>query len=1508
MKRKKIKPKLKPLTYWATLSLLLFGLLVMSGPSLVFAQAAPVIDPVDDINVAAGGTAAVTITVTDDGVPYTGSLELYDKREPVGSLNNPTITPIIVISASDYTFTDNLDDSFTFSWDTTGFDGGSYLARFTADDGINPAVDELFSINVAQVIPATILARTFSDPLPWYGGNPVAPFTVAIETSPAKNLGWITAGEYVEYVIDVPAAGEYNFEFFAGKGNGGTLTTTLSEEDGLGGFSSIGSFGATDTGWQNYASYTFSAIFANAGVQTLRLDFSGGGGINIRDFIISPPGDNVPPVITLNGVDPVVLNVGDPFNDPEATVVDDVDGTITTSLAGDVSGLDTNTVGSYEIPYNATDAAGNAAAEVLRTVHVFPTTAGTPLYRVNAGGPLVAAIDGSGVDWEQDQGAFGDANNSTYLLDLPTGTTIFTASSGSAHPGAVDTSDASIPATTPATIFDTERYDNNGGTPDMVWQFPVTPGTDYEVRFYFAELFSGVDEVGQRVASINIEGNVPAILTDIDQIAIAGPKGGFMRSTIINAGDSLLDIETVRVVQNPAFKAIEIIDLSPPPNQPPVITAILPQTVNEDGNLSVPLTISDAEGDDLTVSITTASDEPLLLQTVNGGSNNVQADPYPFTADGFFSESSINDTSGSYTSSLDFTPTFGDGGGADGDGDGKYTITIEVDDGNGNVETNTFELTVNDVAQSIAGTGTTKIEAESFDNQGPANPNPNGSGNSNGIGVEVNGSGVTNIGYSHNGDFVEYEIDVAQAGTYDIEFQIGKSNGADGTLNIVDPVTSNVLGSIAVNDATGGWQVYQPFSTQIALPSGPQTLRFEWVSATTNFLFNVDFFELTYVPPPNSDPDAVDDSVTTDEDTAVTIDVLDNDTDADAGDVLSVTGDSGASNGTTLINPDNTITYTPDTNFNGSDSFTYDISDGNSGTDTATVNITVNPINDAPVNTVPGPQSVDEDVPLAVTGISAADVDGNLASTELSVSNGTLAVTLSGSATINAGANGSSALTISGSEADINGTLASLTYQGDLNFNGGDVLTVVSTDSAGVPLSDTDTVAITVNPVNNPPVNTVPGAQLIDEDEPLSISGISVTDVDGNLASAEISVDNGTLTVILGNATLSAGANGSSSLTLTGAEADINSALGSLSYQGSLNFNGGDTLTIVSTDGAGNPLSDTDTVSITVDPVNDPPVAVNDGETTSEETPITIDVLTNDSDVDTGDVITLDSASSPTSEGGTAIINAGQIDYTPALNFNGTDTFTYQISDIDGETASATVTVVVGAANDVPVANDDTASVDEDMTVVIDVLDNDTDADVGDTLVVDSIFSDPASGTAIINLNGDIEYTPSANFNGSDSLEYLLSDENGGFDTALVTITVNPINDDPLAEDDVTSTAEDTAVVINVLVNDSDIEGDDLEISSAGPASNGIVAISNDLLSVTYTPALNFNGSDSFDYTISDGNGGTATASVTVNVGSANDNPTAVDDTVTTDEDSPITIAVLDNDTDPDIGTSLSVA
>ena len=225
--------------------------------------------------------------------------------------------------------------------------------------------------------------------------------------------------------------------------------------------------------------------------------------------------------------------------------------------------------------------------------------------------------------------------------------------------------------------------------------------------------------------------------------------------------------------------------------------------------------------------------------------------------------------------------------------------------------------------------------------------------------------------------------------------------------------------------------------------------------------------------------------------------------------------------------------------------------DPSGNTSEFSVSVAAVPANTPPVNTVPGAQSVNEDTALSIGGVSVNDVDGNLATTQLTVSNGTLTVSLAGGATISAGANGASTLTLSGTQAQINAALATFSYQGTLNFNGADTLTVLSTDSAGVPLSDTDTVAITVNPVNDAPGEHGAGrAERQRGHRALDRRGQRQRrrrqprhhPAHGQQRHAHVS--------LAGGATISAGANGSSTLTLSGTQAQINAALATFSYQG----------------------------------------------------------------------------------------------------------------------------------------------------------------------------------------------------------------------------------------------------------------------------------------------------------------------------------------------------------------------
>jgi len=274
---------------------------------------------------------------------------------------------------------------------------------------------------------------------------------------------------------------------------------------------------------------------------------------------------------------------------------------------------------------------------------------------------------------------------------------------------------------------------------------------------------------------------------------------------------------------------------------------------------------------------------------------------------------------------------------------------------------------------------------------------------------------------------------------------------------------------------------------------------------------------------------------------------------------------------------------------------------------------------------------------------------------------------------------------------------------------------------------------------------------------------------------------------------------------------------------------------------------------------------------------------------------------------GTLTRNAnGSFTYTPAASYNGSDSFTYQASDGTLVSNLATVTITVTAVNDAPAAVADAYSTDEDTGLTVaapGVLANDSDPD-GDTLTAVA-GSGPSHGTLTRNANGSFTYTPAANYSGSDSFTYRASDGTLTSGLATVTITVGAVNDAPTATADAYATDEDTALMVaapGVLGNDSDPDGTTLTAVLASGPAHGTLTLNTDG-SFTYTPAVNYNGGDSFTYRASDGSLESTVATVTLTVTAVNDAPVATDDAYSTAEDTALTVAApgaLGNDSDPD--------
>ncbi len=356
---------------------------------------------------------------------------------------------------------------------------------------------------------------------------------------------------------------------------------------------------------------------------------------------------------------------------------------------------------------------------------------------------------------------------------------------------------------------------------------------------------------------------------------------------------------------------------------------------------------------------------------------------------------------------------------------------------------------------------------------------------------------------------------------------------------------------------------------------------------------------------------------------------------------------------------------------------------------------------------------------------------------------------------------------------------------------------------------------------------------------------------------------------------------------------------GQIRYTPDPDFSGTDTFTYEVCDTTlPTPLCSTATVSVTVSEVNDPPTAADDSASTDEDTSVDIDVLANDSDVD-GDALTASGFTQGT-HGSVSDNGDGTVDYTPDPGWSGTDTFTYTVCDPSAACDSATVTVVVDPVNLPPSAVDDAAAGPWGASIRIDVLANDSDPDGSLDETTLTVTNAPAHGSAMVNPDGTVDYTPNHGFVGTDSFDYRVCDDGAPVECVEATVTVAVSeNEGPEAQDDTTSVDEDSSVTIDVLDNDSDPEGGDLSVTGAGPAGHGTVEVNPDG-TILYTPDLDFEGADTFTYTACDEVDNCSTAQVAVTVSAVNDAPTATDDVGTVKAGRTILMNVLANDSDPD--------
>ncbi|MGI9603290.1 MAG: Ig-like domain-containing protein [Acidimicrobiales bacterium] len=644
----------------------------------------------------------------------------------------------------------------------------------------------------------------------------------------------------------------------------------------------------------------------------------------------------------------------------------------------------------------------------------------------------------------------------------------------------------------------------------------------------------------------------------------------------------------------------------------------------------------------------------------------------------------------------------------------------------------------------------------------------------------------------------------------------------------------------------------------------------------------------------NDDPDAVDDpDEETDEDTAISIDVLDNDSDGDDGDTLSVQSvDLTGTAGTASVNLDGTVQYDPTGAFDGlqvgdddTDSFTYTASDGNGGSDTATVTVMIYGVNDAPI--------VVDDEPTVTVGNT---VTMSVLDDDIDPEGGVLTL-------------GPVDFTGTAGLISVNSGAETITYDPASAFTGlalgetaTDTFDYTAIDDQGA--ETVGTVTVTVTGVNDAPVAQDQSATT-DANTPAPIT-LDADDIDSDDDPSSL--------------TYNWAQPGEGAVSDDGAPAVQFDPAGDFA-----DLEDGDsrdtTFTWTATDSHG-AVSNTGTVTVTVEGTNDAPAGQDTTANTDEDSAVGIPLTAIDPD-DAGPftwAVTSAPAEGDATTGGFADVDFDTDgDFDDLADGDSRDvTFEVTPTDDGGATGTpGTVTVTVDGLNDAPTADDNSDTVDEDSTVTVAIQGDDVDSDDDATSLTYEVLTGPDDGDVTNNNDGTATFDTDGDFDDlgdGESVDVTFTfdatDAHGAeSDPATVTITVTGVNDDPEADDDEDDTDEDTAIAIAVLDNDGDPDnGDSVDIDSVDPTSALGVSLSINLDgTVQYDPSGVLDGltdgeivDDTFQYTIVDDLGATSTATVTVEVTGINDDPSATDDTAATDEDTDITIEVIDDDTDPD--------
>jgi hypothetical protein len=588
--------------------------------------------------------------------------------------------------------------------------------------------------------------------------------------------------------------------------------------------------------------------------------------------------------------------------------------------------------------------------------------------------------------------------------------------------------------------------------------------------------------------------------------------------------------------------------------------------------------------------------------------------------------------------------------------------------------------------------------------------------------------------------------------------------------------------------------------------------------------------------------------VSTDEDTAKTITLSGTDEDGDNLTFFLVTGPShgtlgpiGALTcaGTTPRTCSANVTYTPDDDYNGFDIFSFKASDGTEGSYPAPVSMLVNPVNDDPVAT-------DETMTMSEDG-GPLSLDFGALVSDGETSDANLTYNITDPAKGSLGGEGSTRTFTPA--ADFNGTVNidyTPTDRGDA-----DNCSATNPPCAAAKISAQKSVTVTVEAVNDAPSFTEGPDQTTDED-----AGAQTVDDWATAISAGPNEANQTLDFHL--------TNDNNGLFAAGGQPSV-APDGTLSYTPAADKNGSATVTIEAKDSGGTANGGQDdsaeqTFKITVNAVNDAPIVRADTMATDEDTKLVFpssDLVGNDdegADNESRQTLTVTEVYEGT-DGTVSLGSDGNITFTPEANFSGDATFRYLVCD-DGSPHKCSVqraAVNVTAVNDAPVADDQSVTTDEDTAREVTLRASDVEGDaLGYTIV-----SAPQHGT-LSGTGANLTYTPEADYNGPDRFTFKASEGTARSDPATVSIRVNAVNDAPVATNDTLSTSEDTPLVFaarQLLGNDdpgpANESGQTLRLTAVEKALNGQVSLGTNG-DITFTPATDFNGQASFEYTVCD--------------------------------------------------------